>query len=128
MMDTVLNLGLNDQTLQGLVQKTDNRRFAWDCYRRLIHMFGDVVLEIPKRKFEDILRNKKKEIGIVNDIELTEKSLMELVSEYKELVRKPPVKRSKRMQRNGQQCKQTAYGYYYASVGELANFTTTHFY
>ena len=52
MMDTVLNLGLNDQTLEGLVQKTDNRRFAWDCYRRLIHMFGDVVLEIPKRKFE----------------------------------------------------------------------------
>jgi pyruvate,orthophosphate dikinase len=71
MMDTVLNLGLNDQTMEGLAQKTENRRFAWDCYRRLIHMFGDVVLEIPKRKFEEILRNKKKEIGIANDYELS---------------------------------------------------------
>jgi len=88
MMDTVLNLGLNDQTLEGLVQKTKNKRFALDCYRRLIHMFGDVVLEIPKKKFEDILRKKKKEIGVVNDLELAEKSLEELVSEYKELVRK----------------------------------------
>ena len=87
MMDTVLNLGLNDQTRERLVQKTENRRFAWDCYRRLIHMFGDVVLEIPKKKFEDILRKKKKEIGIVNDLELTEKSLEELVSEYKGLVK-----------------------------------------
>jgi pyruvate,orthophosphate dikinase len=87
MMDTVLNLGLNDQTLEGLVQKTEKIRFAWDCYRRLIHMFGDVVLDIPKKKFEDILRKKKKEIGIVNDLELTEKSLEELVSGYKELVR-----------------------------------------
>jgi pyruvate,orthophosphate dikinase len=87
MMDTVLNLGLNDQTLEGLVQKTENRRFAWDCYRRLIHMFGDVVLEIPKKKFEDILRKKKRENGIVPDLELMEKSLEELVSEYKELVK-----------------------------------------
>ncbi len=87
MMDTVLNLGLNDQTLERLVQKTENRRFAWDCYRRLIHMFGDVVLEIPKKKFEDILRKKKKEMGIINDLELTEKSLEELVSEYKGLVK-----------------------------------------
>jgi pyruvate,orthophosphate dikinase len=87
MMDTVLNLGLNDQTLEGLALKTQNRRFAWDCYRRLIHMFGDVVLEIPKRRFEEILRNKKKEIGIANDYELSEESLEELVSEYKAVVR-----------------------------------------
>jgi len=87
MMDTVLNLGLNDQTLEGLVRKTGNRRFAWDCYRRLIHMFGDVVLEIPKRKFEEILREKKKATGVANDFELSEKSLEELVSEYKELVK-----------------------------------------
>ena len=88
MMDTVLNLGLNDQTLEGLAGRTGDKRFAWDCYRRLIHMFGDVVLEIPKKKFEDILKRKKKEKGIVNDYELTEDSLEELVSEYKGLVRK----------------------------------------
>jgi pyruvate,orthophosphate dikinase len=87
MMDTVLNLGLNDTTLEGLAQKTGDKRFAWDCYRRLIHMFGDVVLEIPKKKFEDILRKKKAENGIDNDFELSEKSLEELVSEYKELVK-----------------------------------------
>jgi len=87
MMDTVLNLGLNDQTLEGLVHKTDNKRFAWDCYRRLIQMFGDVVLEIPKRKFEEILKKKKKDNGIANDYELTEEFLEELVSEYKGVVR-----------------------------------------
>ena len=85
MMDTVLNLGLNDITLQGLVQKTGDKRFAWDCYRRLIQMFGDVVLEIPKKKFEEILRKKKKDNGIANDYDLTERYLEELVSEYKEL-------------------------------------------
>ncbi len=88
MMDTVLNLGLNDQTLEGLALKAKNRRFALDCYRRLIHMFGDVVLEIPKRKFEEVLRDKKEESGIVHDFELTEQLLEELIAEYKELVRK----------------------------------------
>jgi pyruvate,orthophosphate dikinase len=88
MMDTVLNLGLNDQTVDGLARKAEDRRFALDCYRRLIHMFGDVVLEIPKKKFEDILKSKKKENEIVNDFELSKKSLEELVSEYKELIKK----------------------------------------
>jgi pyruvate,orthophosphate dikinase len=88
MMDTVLNLGLNDQTLDGLAAKSGDRRFAMDCYRRLIHMFGDVVLGIPKKKFEDILRRKKKEKEIVYDHELTEKALEDLVSDYKSLVKK----------------------------------------
>jgi len=87
MMDTVLNLGLNDQTLEGLAKKTGDKRFAWDCYRRLIHMFGDVVLEIPKKKFEDILKRKKQEKEIVIDFEMTEDSLEDLVSEYNKLVR-----------------------------------------
>lgn len=87
MMDTVLNLGLNDRTLEGLAKKTGDKRFAWDCYRRLIHMFGDVVLEIPKKKFEDILKRKKQEKGIVIDLEMNEDSLEDLVSEYKKLVR-----------------------------------------
>jgi len=88
MMDTVLNLGLNDNTLKGLAKKSDNRRFALDCYRRLIHMFGDVVLEVPKKKFESILRKKKEENKIVHDFELSEKFLEELVSDYKQLIKK----------------------------------------
>jgi len=87
MMDTVLNLGLNDKTFKGLAKKSGNRKFAWDCYRRLIHMFGDVVLDIPKRKFEEILKKKKQERKINNDFELSEKALEELVSAYKKLIR-----------------------------------------
>jgi pyruvate,orthophosphate dikinase len=88
MMDTVLNLGLNDQTIEGLAGKAGDKRFALDCYRRLIHMFGDVVLEIPKKSFEDILKRKKKENGVGDDFELPEKALQELVSDYKKLVEK----------------------------------------
>jgi pyruvate,orthophosphate dikinase len=87
MMDTVLNLGLNDITLGGLSKKTGDKRFALDCYRRLIQMFGDVVLEIPKKRFEAILKRKKTDLEIVNDFDLTESSLQELVSEYKDLVK-----------------------------------------
>ncbi len=88
MMDTVLNLGLNDQTLEGLAKRTGDKRFAWDCYRRLIHMYGDVVMEIPKKKFEEILKRRKQKNGIVQDSELTEDFLEDLVSEYKQLVKK----------------------------------------
>jgi len=88
MMDTVLNLGLNDKTLGPLAKKSGDRRFALDCYRRLIHMFGDVVLGVPKRKFEEILKKKKREKKIVNDFELSEDILEELISEYKNLIKK----------------------------------------
>jgi pyruvate,orthophosphate dikinase len=88
MMDTVLNLGLNDETLEGLAKKTGDKRFAWDCYRLLIHMFADVVLEIPKKKFEEILRRKKRENKITNDFELSEKVLEKTVAEYKMLIKK----------------------------------------
>jgi len=87
MMDTVLNLGLNDNTIKGLAEKGSNRRFALDCYRRLIHMFGDVVMEISKKKFEDILRTIKAEKDIVHDFDLTENNLEELIFEYKALVK-----------------------------------------
>jgi len=86
MMDTVLNLGLNDRTIEGLVRKSGNRRFALDCYRRLIHMFGDVVLDIPKKKFEEILAEKKAKNGLRLDIEVTESMLAELIAEYRALV------------------------------------------
>ena len=87
MMDTVLNLGLNDNTMKGLTEKGSDKRFALDCYRRLIHMFGDVVMDISKKKFEDILKAKKAENSIVQDFDLTENNLKELISEYKVLVK-----------------------------------------
>jgi len=88
MMDTVLNLGLNDKTLEGLAKKSGNRRFALDCYRRLIHMFSDVVLDIPKKRFEEILKKKKMEKNVVYDHELSSEDLEDLVAQYKALVKK----------------------------------------
>jgi len=87
MMDTILNLGLNDETVEGLAQKSQDRRFALDCYRRLIQMFGDVVLEIPKKKFENILRAKKKEKDIQVDSQLPEETLEEILNEYKKIIK-----------------------------------------
>jgi len=87
MMDTILNLGLTDKTLQGLVAKSGNKRFALDCYRRLIHMFGDVVLDVSKKKFEEILRAKKEKYGIRKDADISEKILEEIIADYKKLVK-----------------------------------------
>ncbi|MCP2604663.1 pyruvate, phosphate dikinase [Candidatus Aminicenantes bacterium AH-873-B07] len=86
MMDTILNLGLNDKTVEGLAAKTGNRRFALDCYRRFIHMFSDVVLGIPKHKFEEVLSKIKKQAGVKYDYELPEEYLEKLIIEYKKLV------------------------------------------
>ncbi len=88
MMDTILNLGLNDETVQGLAESTGNERFAWDSYRRFIQMFGNVVMGIPHEKFEKILEAKKKEVGAKEDVELTAQDLKEIVKEYKELVKR----------------------------------------
>ncbi|MFN4111066.1 MAG: PEP/pyruvate-binding domain-containing protein, partial [Ignavibacteria bacterium] len=85
MMDTVLNLGLNDNTVQGLIKKTNNPRFAYDSYRRFVQMYGDVVLGLkPQRKdeidpFEAIIEKKKHERGVTQDIELSTDDLKELV-------------------------------------------------
>ncbi|MBP1768675.1 MAG: pyruvate phosphate dikinase, partial [Candidatus Aminicenantes bacterium] len=87
MMDTVLNLGLNDATLEGLARKSGSRRFALDCYRRLIHMFGDVVLDIPKKRFEEILHEQKKKFRVKLDNELTERRLEEVIAAYRALIR-----------------------------------------
>ena len=87
MMDTVLNLGLNEKTLEGLIAKSGDERFALDCYRRLFQMFGDVVLDVPKKNFEEILRKKKKEHNIVNDSDLTAAHLRDIISGYKKLIR-----------------------------------------
>ena len=88
MMDTVLNLGLNDRSVEGLARKTDNPRFAYDCYRRLLQMFGNVVLKIPAEKFEEAIDRKKEERDVKEDIELTVDDLKELICEFKEIIKK----------------------------------------
>ncbi|HQA63747.1 MAG TPA: PEP/pyruvate-binding domain-containing protein, partial [bacterium] len=86
MMDTILNLGLNDQSALGLAQKTGNPRFAFDSYRRLIQMFGNVVLGIDSAEFEEILENVKDTKGVQFDTDLTADDLKELIRRYKEKV------------------------------------------
>lgn len=86
MMDTVLNLGLNDQTVQGLIAKSNNPRFAWDSYRRFIQMYGDVVMGVDHDKFEEVLENAKQAKGVEIDNYLTAEDLQEVVEKYKALV------------------------------------------
>ena len=85
MMDTILNLGLNDQTVEGLAKLTNNERFAYDSYRRFIQMFSDVVMGIEKSKFEKILDEIKEAKGYKYDTDLTAEDLKEVVRRYKEL-------------------------------------------
>ena len=87
MMDTVLNLGLNDQTVMGLIAQTGNERFAYDAYRRLVQMFGKVVLGVKHEEFEKILDKYKARLGVKFDVELDAKALREIVKEYRALVR-----------------------------------------
>ena len=86
MMDTILNLGLNDITVEGVASATANRRFAFDAYRRFIQMFGDVVLDIHKHDFEELLAACKAANGVKYDQELTAEALAGLVADYKKLV------------------------------------------
>src|SRR6266540_757756 len=88
MMDTVLNLGLNDTTVDGLAQLTGNARFAYDAYRRFIQMYGNVVLEIEKDAFEHELSAAKQKAGVQTDPELTAENLQAVIARYKEVVRK----------------------------------------
>ncbi|QNB46111.1 pyruvate, phosphate dikinase [Thermanaerosceptrum fracticalcis] len=88
MMDTILNLGLNDETVEGLAQSTQNRRFALDCYRRFIQMFSDVVLGVEHFQFETALEKKKHELGVEQDQDLTPEALAQLIKEYKTIVKR----------------------------------------
>jgi len=88
MMDTILNLGLNDATVKGLARATGNERFALDCYRRFIQMFADVVMRVEHHKFEDIIHRHKQMAGVALDSALDAAALQMLVEEYKEVVRK----------------------------------------
>ncbi len=88
MMDTILNLGLNDKSVEALAKKTSNPRFAYDSYRRLIQMFGDVVLGIKKHEFETIFDGMKKKKHATLDTELTAEALKEIIVEYRKLIQK----------------------------------------
>lgn len=88
MMDTILNLGLNDQAVEALAKRSGNPRFAYDSYRRLIQMFGDVVLEMGKKKFEHIFDTIKAREGVKFDYELQPQALKDVIVEYKKLVKK----------------------------------------
>jgi pyruvate,orthophosphate dikinase len=88
MMDTILNLGLNDETVEALARKSGNPRFAYDCYRRFIQMFGNVVLEIGKEEFERIFEGRKKKVKAKFDTDLTAEDLKAIIADYKKLVEK----------------------------------------
>src|SRR6266566_1164413 len=88
MMDTILNLGLNDESVEALARRSKNPRFAYDSYRRLIQMFGNVVLEIPKSAFDEVFDAKKKRKKAKLDTDLDGKALKEIIEEYKKVVKK----------------------------------------
>ena len=88
MMDTILNLGLNDQSVEALAKRSNNPRFAYDSYRRLIQMFGNVVLEIPKSEFDEVFESIKKKKKAKLDTDLDAAALKEVIKEYKQVVKK----------------------------------------
>ena len=83
MMDTILNLGLNDIAVKGLENKTNNKRFAYDSYRRFIQMFADVAMGLDKNKFEEVLTAKKEEKGVSTDHDLVAEDFVDVVEKYK---------------------------------------------
>ena len=83
MMDTILNLGLNETVVEVIAKKSGNPRWAWDCYRRFIQMYSDVVMEVGKKYFEQLIDKMKEEKGVTQDIELTADDLKKLASEFK---------------------------------------------
>ena len=87
MMDTVLNLGLNDKTVVGLHKKTGNERFAYDSYRRFIQMFGDIVMGVPHAEFEKVLQGVKTKVGAKQDTDLTAANLKDVITGYKALIK-----------------------------------------
>ncbi|MEX0324665.1 MAG: pyruvate, phosphate dikinase [Puniceicoccaceae bacterium] len=115
MMDTILNLGLNDETVAGLAKKSGNARFAYDCYRRFIQMYGDVVMGVQPRgehehePFEEVMDKLKKELKKPNDTDLTAEDLQELVKRFKALIR----------QRTRKSFPQDAYEQLWGAVGAV---------
>jgi pyruvate,orthophosphate dikinase len=87
MMDTVLNLGLNDESVEGLASRTDNPRFAWDAYRRFVQMFANVCRGIPGEELEGAIAERKERAGVTEDVELSEQDLRALVDDFKRIYR-----------------------------------------
>jgi len=85
MMDTILNLGLNEQTILGLIKNTNNPRFTWDSYRRFIQLFGKVVFGVNDEKFDHVLDAAKKKQNVIDDSQLNVDSLQKIVFEYKKI-------------------------------------------
>ena len=83
MMDTILNLGLNETVVNTIAEKSNNPRWAWDCYRRFIQMFSDVVMEVGKKYFEKLIDEMKEKKGVTQDVELTAEDLKELANQFK---------------------------------------------
>ena len=83
MMDTILNLGLNEQVVEVMAKKSGNPRWAYDCYRRFIQMYSDVVMEVGKKYFEQLIDKMKEEKGVKQDVELTAEDLKELAEQFK---------------------------------------------
>lgn len=84
MMDTILNLGLNEKVVEVLAEKSGNPRWAWDCYRRFIQMFSDVVMEVGKKYFEELIDEMKEKKGVTEDVQLTAEDLKELAGQFKD--------------------------------------------
>ena len=84
MMDTILNLGLNEDVVEVISNKSGNPRWAWDCYRRFIQMFSDVVMEVGKKYFEKLIDEMKEKKGVVYDVDLTAEDLKELANQFKQ--------------------------------------------
>ena len=83
MMDTILNLGLNEDVVETLAKKSNNPRWAWDCYRRFIQMYSDVVMEVGKKYFEELIDEMKEKKGVTQDVDLTAEDLKELAGQFK---------------------------------------------
>ena len=88
MMDTILNLGLNEDVVESLSAQSGNPRWAWDCYRRFIQMFSDVVMEVSKSEFEKLIDKKKVERGVTQDVDLTAEDLKDLADQFKAMYKK----------------------------------------
>ncbi|MBQ8576991.1 MAG: pyruvate, phosphate dikinase, partial [Clostridia bacterium] len=82
MMDTILNLGLNEDVVESIAKKSGNPRWAWDCYRRFIQMYSDVVMEVGKKYFEKLIDKMKEEKGVTYDVELTAEDLKDLAAQF----------------------------------------------